>query len=278
MRFEAEWLLECFLLRIKSKTCYEHLRTKKILPLPHKDTLRRLLSGMSCHFGFNSVALEAIGKMLHGKSAEESNLVLCMDEMAMQAALEYNTESLTFDGFTRLKDDPIQNRAELQEDEADWDEDNPTEPKEACLKKDFDVSALADHALVFMCRPLLASWVQPFGVFASRSAAAGDDLYRLLIAAIIRLETVGARVLVVTCDGAQPNKSGIRQMAGIGITPTNEEGKEDIIANTMNHPMDKTHQIYCMQDPPHAFKCVRNQMFNHETVQVRYSQFSDLII
>ncbi len=81
---------------------YEHLRTKKILPLPHKGTLRRLLSGMSCHFGFNSVALEAIGKMLHGKSAEECNLLICMDEVAMQAALEYNTKSLAFDGFTRL--------------------------------------------------------------------------------------------------------------------------------------------------------------------------------
>ena len=65
MRYDAEWLLECLLLQIKNKSCYEHLRTKKILPLPHKDTLRRLISGMSCHFGFNSMALEAIRKMLN---------------------------------------------------------------------------------------------------------------------------------------------------------------------------------------------------------------------
>ena len=66
---------------------------------------------------------------------------------------------------------------------------------------------LADHAVVFMFRSLLGNWVQPFAVFASKGAAPGKDLFRLLLAAIIRLEEHGARFIAVTSDGAQNNKS-----------------------------------------------------------------------
>lgn len=66
-RYEAEWLLECLLIRIKSKTTYEHLRTKKLLPLPHPDTLQKMLSCMSCSFGFNDFALSAIQKKFSRK-------------------------------------------------------------------------------------------------------------------------------------------------------------------------------------------------------------------
>jgi hypothetical protein len=75
---------------------------------------------------------------------------------------------------------------------------------------------LADHALVFMVRPLLSKWVQPFGVFASAGAASGDDLHRLVIAAIIRLEARGVRVLAAVSDGASTNMK-FWKLTGAGV-------------------------------------------------------------
>jgi hypothetical protein len=261
MRYEAEWLLECLLLRIKSPTAYEHLKRTGILPLPSKETLRRLVSGMSCHFGFNSVALQAMGKVLEGKSLKDRLVVISMDEVAMLPSLEFNTESLVFDGFTRLKDDPVLNREELLERLGGSEAENNENPE---VKMSENVT-LADHCLVFMVRPLLDKWIQPFGVFASRGAASGEDLYRLLMAAIIRLEVMGARVLVVVSDGAATNKK-VWTLAGLGIQQ--QENKPDVINNTIAHPTATNENIYFLQDAPHAFKCIRNQMFNHETVQV----------
>jgi hypothetical protein len=47
MRYEANWLLECLTLRIKSFKVYDHLFRSGILPLPHPNTLRSLLGEMS---------------------------------------------------------------------------------------------------------------------------------------------------------------------------------------------------------------------------------------
>jgi hypothetical protein len=47
MRYEANWLLECLTLRIKSSKVYDHLFRSGILPLPHPNTLCSLLGEMS---------------------------------------------------------------------------------------------------------------------------------------------------------------------------------------------------------------------------------------
>ncbi|KAI9550266.1 hypothetical protein GHT06_006341 [Daphnia sinensis] len=174
MRYEAEWLLECLLLRIKS-----------LLPLPSCSTLRRLLSGVSCHFGFNTAALKAVEKIVEGKSGKDLSVILTFDEIALTPQPNFNQESLAIDGFVNLSIDPVYNRDEMEHhDEVDASRPEPNIS---------ETPVLADHALVFMVRPLLSNWVQPFGVFASAGAASGDDLHRLVIAAIIRLEARGVR-------------------------------------------------------------------------------------
>lgn len=195
MRYEAKWLLECLLLCVKSLATYEHLRMSKILPLPHKDTLRKLISGMSCHFAFNQVALDAVEKILSGESDAKKLVVISFDEVAITPSLTFNTESLAFDGFVKVQDDPVLNRHEL-------DTNDQNDGSEELLPKIDQNTPLADHALVFMVRPILAKWVQPFGVFALVGAASRDDLYKIVLAAILRLESKGARVLCAVSDGA----------------------------------------------------------------------------
>ena len=52
-RYDAEFMLECVLLRIKSPSTYKHLRKSGLLPLPSRTSLHNLIGGMSVHFGFN---------------------------------------------------------------------------------------------------------------------------------------------------------------------------------------------------------------------------------
>ena len=87
MRYEAEWLLECLFLRIKSVAAYEHIRRLKLLPLPSCSTLRRLLSGVSCHFGFNTAAVE---KIVEGKSGKDISVILTFDEIALTTQPNFN--------------------------------------------------------------------------------------------------------------------------------------------------------------------------------------------
>lgn len=115
--------------------------------------------------------------------------------MSITAALGFNTESFAFDGFVRLEDDPIQNRTSF--DDVNDEEEAPSEVK---MKKEPTQASLADHALVFMCRPILDKWVQPIAVFASRGAAPTEDLRRLLMAVIIKLQLQAIIPLYCLCS------------------------------------------------------------------------------
>lgn len=101
-----------------------------------------------------------------------------------------------------------------------------------------------------MVRPILDKQVQPFRVFASVGAASGDDLYKLVLAAIIRLEAKGARVLVVVSDRASTNTK-VWKLAGLGTTETSVKGT--VIQNSMPHPTVDGKNIYMLQNPLHAF-------------------------
>lgn len=142
---------------------------------------------------------------------------------------------LAFDGFANLNTDPVRNRDEI--DHHDGDGPRP----------ETDVSetpVLADLALVLMVRPLLDKWVQPFGVFAS--AASWEDLYRLGLAAIIRLEARGVRILAVVRDGASTNMK-LWKLAGAAIF---QKGNEEDVKNTFAYSTISNREIFQLQDPP----------------------------
>jgi len=54
-------------------------------------------------------------------------------------------------------------------------------------------------------------------VFATKGAAKGHTLSRLLVECIIRLESVGAEVLATVSDGATTNKSLWKKMGISGL-------------------------------------------------------------
>ena len=234
IRYDAEWLLECLLLRIKSPKAYKHLRERNLLPLPCSTTVRRLLSSMQCSYGFNEEALASIKRTLESLSLDLKRGSLVWDEMSISKAVKYDPQKMKFEGFSDYGYDDIN-----------------ADPKAAC-------DQLADHCLVFIFRPYRASWIQPIAVFATKGAAPGHIISTLLIKAIVELETFGARVTSVTCDGAQTNKSAWKDC---GIDGTRDE--KGAISCSMEHPtaQEPGERIWFFQDVPHLYKCIRNHIY-----------------
>ena len=82
---------------------------------------------MSSEFGFNKQALEAIKKILRGKSQAQRLGILCFDELSIK--ITFNISTFRFEGFVNIG----------------------SSIDEATRK-------LANHGLVFMFRQLLDSW------------------------------------------------------------------------------------------------------------------------
>jgi hypothetical protein len=135
---------------------------------------------------------------------------LVWDEMSITKSLKFDPQKLQFEGSVDFGLDDINE-----------------DPKE-------NTDQLADHCLVFMFRPYRSSWVQPIAVSATKEAAPGHIISRLLLMAIVALEIFGARVSSVACYGAQMN---LNAWADCGIFGTpNENGQ---INCSMEHPTAK---------------------------------------
>jgi hypothetical protein len=120
-------------------------------------------------------------------------------------------------------------------------------------------SKLADHALVFVFRPNMVPWIQPYAVFALKKATSREDLYRLILKALVLLEEHGAIVESIVYDGVATNKK-MWSLAGVyGHT----DDREAILNNIMKHPTTQE-MIYFMGDAPHLIKCIRNHILNKQ--------------
>ena len=153
IRYDADFVMECLLLRIQCKAAYNHLRDQTILPLPSLSTKRRLLSCMPCTFGLNSFALSAIRRPLPDKPKEEKMDSLVLDEMSIAQSVEINSQELKFNGFVDFGD----------------------------LVTVEECNGLADHALVLMFRPYRRNRVKPIGLFSSKGAAVREILDELVL-------------------------------------------------------------------------------------------------
>lgn len=104
-------------------------------------------------------------------------------------------------------------------------------------------NGIADHVLVFVVRPLCASWVQLFAWFGTKGCAPGSILVELVVKAISTLWNHGATVTSCVSDGYSTNKAVLKQF--------DIHGKKD--SNTsIEHPMEKDRKVYFFVDVPHV--------------------------
>ncbi len=214
MKYNTEFLMECLLLRIRSKQAYLKILERKLFPLPHPTTIRTLLSCMPCSFGQNEFALQSIKRNLKGKPKAMRYGSLVWDEMVIKEDVIFNSQKLQFDGHVDYGNEITISKHDGQ---------------------------LADHTLLFVFLPYLSNWIQPFVVYATKRAASGDSLHSLLCKAIVALRSHGAIVKSVVCDGAQSNK---RVMHLFGASGNSEESE-----HKFSLPGENKNLNGCLADP-----------------------------
>ena len=241
MRYNAEFILDSLLLRIKSAKGYRHCLNHDLLPLPSESHLRKLIKGLKCPYGVNMHALNAISEFLKDKNENERCGTLIFDEVKLKEEIRFDSNSLKVDGFVDLGDF------------------TPEKYK----------NQLANHALVFMYVPLLHNWVQPVAIYASRNATPGDILAKILMQVIIQIEQAGARIVAFTSDGSQSNKKLWNCLAISGVINN--------VKCSIPHPTDTSRRLWALSDFVHIIKCVRNNFhkknemfYNNDTVKYKY--------
>ena len=240
MRYKAEFLLDCMLLRMKSRKTYEHLRKAKLLPLPSRETVRRRISSSNATFGFSDLALENMRKALSGMSFANRLGCLMFDEIHLKKEFTWNSQTNEWEGIVNFG-------RELK----------------VSVK-----SGIATHALVFVFRPYIGNWIQPIACFASENAASGEILQELITKAVVMLYKNNAIVKNIACDGCSTNKSAMKLFGVCGemSRKTVEDGNSFFFRN----PLQRDIKIYWIFDPPHLLKCTRNHVKKHTNVQVQF--------
>ncbi|KAH7934718.1 hypothetical protein HPB51_028915 [Rhipicephalus microplus] len=225
-RYTEEWLMTCLLLQIASPKAYKLLSDMQLLPLPTRARLRQIISGIPCRYGCNEVSLKSIQEHFQEKSHLQRYGVLLLDEVKLKQSVAFNKTSYKMDGFVDY-----------------GDETNAT------------TEQLADHALVLNFVPLFEGWVQPIASFATRGAAPGRILARLILSAVLQLHKHNASVLAVVSDGAGNNRS---MWTTLGISG-------DIMSpcNSIEHPWEPSQKISLSVTFPHVVKCIRIILKKH---------------
>lgn len=235
-RYTADWLMVCLLLRLTSPKGYKALSSMKVLPLPSTCRLVQLLRGLPCEYGLNKFALESIQLQMTGKPEHQTYGCIIIDEVKLREATEFNRTSCKFDGFINYGD----------------------------VAK-ADGGQLADHALVIMFNPMFDSWVQPIASYATKGAAPGWVLAKMVVNSVLQLQQHGAHVLAVISDGAGNNKSMWKHL---GVS-----GKLGEAQCKIDHPcLPDGAFLHFICDMPHVIKCVRNHLMKHKYGEVSYNQ------
>ncbi|KAG0444738.1 hypothetical protein HPB47_013439 [Ixodes persulcatus] len=132
--YSANWLLECIILRMKSRSLYEHMRHHQILLLPSRSCLRKYLKNFRGMFGFNPELLKTLKLKTAPMPESERHGGLVLDELKLSEHLTV-AASGHLQGFV------------------DLDKFTPPELR----------AVPADHGLLLVFQPFMGDWIQIIG-------------------------------------------------------------------------------------------------------------------
>uniref|UniRef100_A0A0C9RM27 T_2 protein n=1 Tax=Fopius arisanus TaxID=64838 RepID=A0A0C9RM27_9HYME len=231
-RYEEEWMVWCLLLHMRSASEYELLRDHGILPLPCSRTIRRYLSKINTHCGFDPQFFNLLKIALDEKTEQQKHGLLLLDEMKTRESITVDTKTLEYKGLIDMGE----------------------------KQNSVNFSQKADYGLVIMFQPLADTYTQPIAVFASKGSVKGETLAVLIVRAIILMEQIGAKIHGVIGDSASTNRKF--------WTTLKADTTQDNLRNYFVHPTDENRKIFLFSDTPHLLKTIRNKLFNHGTLQM----------
>lgn len=148
-RYNIQWVYECLLMRVRSKSLYNHLRDNNLLPLPHVDTLHAYIKRMGSAYGFNESTFKLLEEKWKSGEIDSSKFrgSLLIDEIKISEAVRFNKDSGQFDGFVNVGPYKAPKKKKKKSDKHSHIED------------------VGNHALVFMLQSFKGQWVQTLGAF-----------------------------------------------------------------------------------------------------------------
>ena len=233
-RYSHEFIMLCMLLNIRSQSNYEYLQRHEILSLPCHNTLRNYLSILSDKCGYDDDYFQLLKKSFEQKNTMNRNGLLIVDEINLRKSVAVSAKNLTYVGLTDMGDKAMPSN---------------------------DFSDLATHGLVITFQLIADGSTQTIGVFASANAVAGDELAKILIQGICKIENIGANIHGIISDGASTNR---KMWKALGVKSSINDSK-----CWFTHPLDVTRKVFVFSDTPHLIKRIRNRLYNNDFLIVR---------
>ncbi|KAH6921090.1 hypothetical protein HPB50_027918 [Hyalomma asiaticum] len=101
MKYEAQWVLECAVMCMKSPRLYEHIRKHKIMVLPSRTSLRCFLKKYRSGFGLSTKLLAAVEEKTKTVDPSQCHGGLLFDEMKLSENLSLASNG-KIEGFVDL--------------------------------------------------------------------------------------------------------------------------------------------------------------------------------
>ncbi|KAE8745123.1 hypothetical protein FOCC_FOCC008188, partial [Frankliniella occidentalis] len=178
-RYFLDWVYEAMLMRIKSHRLYEHIRRRKILPLPCRSLLGRYMKKIHPVFGFQTALFQVLKEKVRGWDEKELHGAILIDKIKIPEGIEFDRHSLKAIGVVDIgKHTPEEQHGQL-----------------------------GDHVLEVMFQPFRGRWHQSLGCFLARGNAKGEVLAKVVLEAIALTEEAGLKVDGVITDGATWNRN-----------------------------------------------------------------------
>ncbi len=108
---------------------------------------------------------------------------------------------------------------------------------------------MANHAIAFMVKGIFDKWKQPIGYFLSRGPMSGSLIKSHVLDCLTKLDNIGLVVTIIVCDQGSNNRNLFEKQLGI----------------TVEEPyfLHNNREVFCMYDPPHLLKNIRNNLKKH---------------
>lgn len=178
-------------IKLLSTASYHALRTSGFMQLPSERTLRDYTHYVKARSGFQDDIDEGLVKESKLKDLPHwKKHVLLLDEMKLKENLVYDKHEANVIGFVGIGD--FNNQI--------------TELEKECSSSDFGPhESIATHTLVLMVRGIFSKLEFPYAHFLTKDLT-GEQIFSIVWEGIERLEKLGFKVVVVTADGASPNR------------------------------------------------------------------------
>ena len=227
----------CLHLKFKSTGAYHALRSTGVLTLPSERTLFDYSHWNKGNLGFSATVNKQLIEEANIKDEKDKYVTLILDEMKIREDLVFDKHSCSLLGFTDLGD--VSNTLDNFERQCKGESNDTTDK-------------VATHMLAFMVRGIFSGFEFPYAHFPTKGAT-GEELFPIVWDGVRNLEESGLRVMVITCDGASPNRKFFKMHTTSKQTGT-------VTYKTKNPYSPDGREVYFMSDVPHLIKTINSQL------------------